>query len=144
MLNDEYFMRIALAEAEKAFQADEVPVGAVITANEKIIARGYNMVEKLNDVTAHAEMLSFTSASSALNGKFLNDCVLYVTLEPCVMCAGASYWTRIGRIVFGAADLKRGFRLANPGILHPATVITGGVMEAECAALLKTYFAGKR
>lgn len=146
ILDDEYFMRAALAEAKEAYAKDEVPIGAVIVANGKIIARGHNLVEQLNDVTAHAEMLAFTAAANNMGGKFLNDCTLYVTLEPCPMCAGAAYWSRIGKIVYGATDEKRGFRLleGQKQILHPSTEVKGGVMVAECAALLTEYFKSKR
>lgn len=144
IFDDAYFMREALKEAEKAFDIDEVPVGAVIVSNENIIARGHNLSEKLNDVTAHAEMQAFTAASEYLGAKFLDDCTLYVTLEPCVMCAGASYWSRINRIVYGAKDEKSGYSLIGTNILHPKTLITQGVLEDECAALLKTFFEQKR
>lgn len=146
LLDDEYFMRAALAEAREALARDEVPVGAVIVASGRIIARGYNQVEKLQDVTAHAEMLAFTAASEFMGGKFLGDCTLYVTLEPCPMCAGAAYWSRLSKIVYGASDDKRGFRLLEGAkkILHPSTLVTGGVLEAECAAMLTDYFRGKR
>jgi tRNA(adenine34) deaminase len=144
ILNDEYFMRIALAEAKMAFQEDEVPIGAVIVANGVVLAKTHNMVERLNDVTAHAEMLAFTAAADHLGGKYLKDCTLYVTLEPCVMCAGASYWTQITRVVFGAHDPKRGYKKLASGVLHPATQITGGLMEEECSSLLIEYFKGKR
>jgi tRNA(adenine34) deaminase len=142
--DDTYFMREALREAKKAFDADEVPVGAVIVVNEKIIARAHNYTERLTDPTAHAEMQAFTAATNHLGAKYLNDCTLYVTLEPCVMCAGASYWSQIGRIVYGAGDDKRGFSAFNKNILHPKTTITGGVLEDECAALIKTFFQAKR
>ena len=146
LLDDEYFMRAALAEAREALARDEVPVGAVIVASGRIIARGYNQVEKLQDVTAHAEILAFTAASEFMGGKFLGDCTLYVTLEPCPMCAGAAYWSRLSKIVYGASDDKRGFRLLEGAkkILHPSTLVTGGVLEAECAAMLTDYFRGKR
>lgn len=144
IFDDAYYMREALKEAEKAFEIGEVPVGAVIVSNETIIARAHNLTEKLNDVTAHAEMQAFTAASEYLGAKFLEDCTLYVTLEPCVMCAGASYWSRISRIVYGAGDEKRGYSLINSDILHPKTLITYGVMEDECAALLKKFFESKR
>ncbi len=142
--NDEYFMREALREAQKAFDADEVPVGAIIVVNEKIIARAHNYTERLTDPTAHAEMQAFTAATNHLGAKYLNDCTLYVTLEPCVMCAGASYWSQIGRIVFGAADEKRGFSTYAKNILHPKTIIVGGVLEVECTTLIKTFFQAKR
>jgi tRNA(adenine34) deaminase len=141
-------MRLALAEAEHAFEQDEVPVGAVIVARNQIIARGHNLCERLNDFTAHAEMQAFTAASEFLNGKHLDQCTLYVTLEPCPMCAGAAFWTRIGRIVYGAEDEKRGFQRwgnhSEKRLLHPKTVIDGGVLEAECSELIKSFFARKR
>lgn len=146
MLDDEYFMRAALAEAKMAYESDEVPVGAVIVANGTIIARGHNLVEKLNDVTAHAELMAFTAAAESLGGKYLKDCTLYVTLEPCPMCAGAAYWTQISRIVFGATDEKRGFRLLQGKIpfIHPGTELKGGILETECSKLIKDYFKAKR
>lgn len=143
-LSDEYFMRAALKEAKLALEEDEVPIGAVIVCNNIIIAKGHNMTEKLNDVTAHAEMLAYTSAASYLNSKYLTDCVLYVTLEPCLMCAGASYWTQIQRIVFGAADEKRGYQRVKYPVMHPATVIEGGVLANESSEMLKAYFRSKR
>lgn len=146
ILGDEYFMRAALAEAKEALLQDEVPIGAVIVANGQIIARGHNMVENLNDVTAHAEMMAFTSAAENLGGKYLKDCTLYVTLEPCTMCAGASFWTQITRIVYGASDEKRGFLQISSAkkILHPTTEVQGGVLESECSEILKSYFKSKR
>lgn len=141
--DDTYFMKRALIEAEIAFDKGEVPVGAVIVCGEKIIARGHNLTEALNDVTAHAEMQAFTAAADFLGGKYLRDCTLYVTLEPCQMCAGASYWTQIGRIVFGASDKVRGFEKCKT-VLHPKTKTTAGVMEEECAQLLKRFFIEKR
>lgn len=143
ILDDEYFMRQALIEAQKAFDADEVPIGAVIVADGKIIARAHNMVERLNDVTAHAEMMAFTAASEAIGGKYLKGCTLYVTLEPCAMCIGASYWTQIDRIVVGAKDEKRGF--LSQGIkLHPQTQYVQGILSEECSDLIVNYFRGKR
>ena len=143
ILDDEYFMRQALAEAEKALVADEVPIGAVIVANGRIIARSHNMVERLNDVTAHAEMMAFTAAAEALGGKYLKGCTLYVTLEPCTMCSGASYWTQIDRIVVGASDEKRGF--LSQGIkLHPQTEYVQGVLADECSEIIVNYFRSKR
>ena len=144
IFSKEYFMQEALKEAEKAFARDEVPVGAVVVSGNRIVGRGFNQTESLNDVTAHAEMLAFTSASGTLNSKYLEECTLYVTLEPCVMCAGASFWTQIGEIVYGAADPKRGFSLVSPSPLHPVTRITAGVLEKECAMLLKEFFKRKR
>lgn len=146
LLDDEYFMRAALAEAREALAKDEVPIGAVITANGRIIARCHNLVEHLNDVTAHAEMMAFTAAANGLGGKYLKDCTLYVTLEPCLMCAGAAYWTQISRVVYGAADEKRGFSTsAGPKkVLHPTTEVKGGVLDEECSTILKDYFKTKR
>ncbi len=144
MFDDEYFMKEALKEAQKAFARDEVPVGAVIVCQKKIIARAHNLTETLNDVTAHAEMQAFTAASNALGGKYLAECTLYVTLEPCVMCAGAAYWTQIGRIVYGASDPKRGYTLLSQSVLHPKTDVTSGVLAEECASLLKKFFLKKR
>lgn len=141
--NDEYFMRKALQEAETAFEKGEVPIGAVITINNRIIARAHNLTETLNDVTAHAEMQAFTAAADFLGGKYLQNCTLYVTMEPCQMCAGAAYWTQIDRIVFGAADLHRGFQHFNTQ-LHPKTKVTGGVLEKECSDLIKKFFIEKR
>lgn len=144
MFDDAYFMREALKEAQKALARDEVPVGAVIVCKNRIIARAHNLTETLNDVTAHAEMQAFTVASNALGGKYLVDCTLYVTLEPCIMCAGAAYWTQIGRIVYGTPDPKRGYTLLPQSILHPKTQVTGGVLGDECARLLKNFFQKKR
>ncbi len=144
IFSDEYFMQEALKEARNAFDADEVPVGAVITINKQIIARAYNQTERLNDVTAHAEMLAFTAAADAIGGKYLKDCTLFVTLEPCTMCAGAAYWTQIGRVVFGASDEKRGFRQTGVRMLHPKTQILTGVLENECEVLMKDFFKRKR
>lgn len=143
ILDDDYFMRQALAEAAKALDADEVPIGAVIVANGRIIARSHNMVERLNDVTAHAEMMAFTAAAEALGGKYLKGCTLYVTLEPCTMCSGASYWTQIDKIVVGAKDEKRGF--LSQGIkLHPQTEYVQGVLADECSEIIVNYFRSKR
>ncbi len=141
---DEYFMKKAFAEALQAFDEGEIPVGAVIVANGKIIARAHNLTETLNDVTAHAEMQAITAASNLLGGKYLNDCVLYVTLEPCAMCAGALGWSQIGRIVYGAPDEKRGFKKFAPEVLHPKTEITDGILEIESAELLQEFFRQKR
>ncbi|MBL4703436.1 MAG: nucleoside deaminase [Flavobacteriales bacterium] len=141
---DDHFMRQALIEAQKAFEQDEVPVGAIIVSKNKIIARTHNFTERLNDFTAHAEMQAFTSASEYLGNKYLNECTLYVTLEPCVMCAGASFWTRIGKVVYGASDERRGYQRLSEPILHPSTEILGGVLEEECGQLLKAFFAKKR
>jgi tRNA(adenine34) deaminase len=140
---DERFMAEALKLAREAAYREEVPVGAVIVSGSRVIARGYNQVETLRDVTAHAEMIAFTAASSFLNGKFLDDCTLYVTIEPCVMCAGASFWSRIGRIVYGAADPKRGYSM-HGNLLHPKTLILGGVLEKECGDLMTSFFRSRR
>ncbi len=142
--SDEHFMKMALKEAYKGFDEDEVPVGAVIVCNNKIIARGHNLTQRLNDFTAHAEMQAFTAATEYLGNKFLNECTLFVTLEPCVMCAGAAFWTRIGKIVYGASDVKRGYKRLNELILHPKTEVVSGIMEKECAELIKTFFQQKR
>ncbi|MGY5355493.1 nucleoside deaminase [Wenyingzhuangia sp. IMCC45467] len=141
--DDDYFMKKALDEAYMAFDKGEVPVGAVIVMNNQIIARGHNLTEQLNDVTAHAEMQAFTAASNFLGGKYLQDCTLYVTLEPCQMCAGASYWTQIGKIVYGASDLQRGYSKLNT-LLHPKTEMVSGIREEECSKLLKDFFLSKR
>ncbi len=137
-------MRIALSEAQKAYDADEIPIGAVLIANKTIIAKTHNMTQRLNDVTAHAEMLAFSAASEYLKAKYLIDCTLYVTIEPCPMCAGAAYWTQISRIVFGAADPKRGYQTLQSSVLHPTTQVTKGVLAKECGSLLQEYFKGKR
>lgn len=144
LYTDEYFMKEALKEAQKAFDKDEVPVGAIIVCHNQVIARAHNSTEMLNDVTAHAEMLAFTAAADYLGGKYLEDCILYVTLEPCVMCAGASYWTQISKLVFGAGDDKRGFLKLKNKIVHPSTLIQGGVLENECRQLLQDFFKKKR
>ena len=141
---DEFFMKEALKEARKAYQLDEVPVGAVVVCENQIIARAHNYTQTLNDVTAHAEMVAFTSAFDFLGGKYLDECTLYVTLEPCVMCAGASYWTRIKKIVFGAYDKKQGFLNLNKTIIHPKSEVLAGVLEKECSKLLKDFFEKKR
>lgn len=142
--SDAYFMKEALKEAEKAFQRDEVPVGAVITCKNQIIARAHNLTETLNDVTAHAEMQAFTAAANTIGGKYLNDCTLYVTLEPCIMCAGAIYWTQLGRIVYGAVDEQRGFTKIRQKILHPKTIVLAGILEQECSRILKEFFRKMR
>jgi tRNA(adenine34) deaminase len=144
LYSDEYFMREALREAQKALDHDEVPVGAVIVWNNRIIARAHNLSETLNDPTAHAEMQAFTAATNTSGGKYLNDCTLYVTLEPCVMCAGASFWVQIGKIVYGAEDEKRGYSLIRQNFLHPKTVVQGGILKEECSKILKEFFAKKR
>lgn len=140
----EYFMQQALKEAQKAFDEDEIPVGAIVVCENRIIGKGYNQTERLNDVTAHAEMLAITAATNFLNGKFLEDCTLYVTLEPCVMCAGAIFWARPDRVVFGASDEKRGFLQKSRDILHPKTELVKGVMEYDSSLLLREFFARKR
>ncbi|MDR2956305.1 MAG: nucleoside deaminase [Prevotella sp.] len=144
ILNDEFYMRQALNEAQQAFEKNEVPVGAVIVCQGRIIARAHNLTETLNDVTAHAEMQAITAAANVLGGKYLTDCTLYVTLEPCPMCAGGLLWSQISKIVYGAKDEKRGYSLFSPAILHPKTEIKGGILETECASLLKLFFQQRR
>ena len=141
---DSDYMRKALAEAEQAAAEDEVPIGAVVVCNNRIIARTHNLTETLHDVTAHAEMQAITAAANALGGKYLNDCTIYVTVEPCPMCAGALAWSQIGRIVYGAPDTKKGYRLVAPKVLHPKTQVVSGVMEEECADIMKEFFQAKR
>ncbi|WP_111707184.1 nucleoside deaminase [Lutibacter citreus] len=141
--DDIYFMKRALQEAQTAFDKNEVPIGAVIVMKNKIIARAHNLTETLNDVTAHAEMQAFTAAADYLGGKYLKECTLYVTLEPCQMCAGASYWTQIGKIVYGAREEKRGF-ISMGTTLHPKTKVVGGILEDDCAKLLTRFFIEKR
>ena len=141
---DEYFMREALKEARTARDLDEVPIGAVIVSNNRVIARGHNLSEQLNDVTAHAEMQAFTAAANYIGGKYLQQCTLYVTLEPCVMCAGAAFWTQIGRVVYGAKDEKRGYSRLGARVMHPKTTIISGVLEDECADLLRVFFQARR
>ena len=143
-MDDNYYMKQALAEARKAEAADEIPIGAVIVCRDQIIARAHNLTETLTDVTAHAEMQAITAAASTLGGKYLTDCTLYVTVEPCVMCAGAIAWAQMGRLVYGASDEKRGYTVFAPNALHPKTAVTRGVMAEECAALMKEFFARKR
>lgn len=138
--DDNYFMKQALNEAHKAYELGEVPVGAVVVSNNQIIARGHNHTEQLNDVTAHAEMIAVTAASNFLQNKYLDDCTLFVTLEPCVMCAGALYWAQLGRLVFAASDDKRGFSRLEQAILHPKTEVVRGVLEPESRQLLKAFF----
>lgn len=137
-------MNEALKEARQAFDEDEVPVGAVIVSSNRIIARSHNLTELLNDVTAHAEMQAVTAAANYLGGKYLNDCTLFVTLEPCNMCAGALYWAQLGRLVYGASDEKRGFTAMNASLIHPKTEVKSGVLAAECGDILKQFFVGKR
>ena len=141
--SDIYYMKQALIEAQKAYDKDEVPIGAIIVIKDTIIARAHNLTETLTDVTAHAEMQAFTSAADYLGGKYLQECTLYVTLEPCQMCAGASYWTQLGKIVFGASDPKRGYQHYKT-TLHPKTKVIGGVLEEECSAIIKKFFINKR
>ncbi|MCD8173168.1 MAG: nucleoside deaminase [Alistipes sp.] len=144
MQEDEKYMRMALDEAREAFARNEVPIGAVVVSGGRVIGRGHNLVETLCDATAHAEMQAITSASESLGGKYLNDCTLYVTVEPCVMCAGASSWSQVGRIVYGAADPKRGYSTVGGQILHPRTGVTGGVLGEECSELVAAFFGKLR
>jgi len=144
MEQDEKYMKMALMEAGEALAEDEVPIGAIIECKGKIVGKGHNMVERLNDPTAHAEMIAITAATEALGGKYLNDCTLYVTVEPCPMCAAALNWSQIGRIVFGASDPKRGFSLFSPTLLHPKTELTSGVLSEDCSSMIKEYFKNKR
>lgn len=144
VLDDNYFMRQALLEAKKAFERGEIPVGAVVVCKERIIARAHNLTELLNDVTAHAEMQAITAAANVLGGKYLKECTLYVTLEPCVMCAGAIAWSQLGKLVIGAEDVKRGYQKYAPSCLHPKTVLVKGVLSEECAELMKSFFVTKR
>ncbi len=143
-MDDTYYMKQALLEARKAMERGEVPVGAVVVCRDRIIARAYNLTETLTDVTAHAEMQAITAAASALGGKYLNECTLYVTVEPCVMCAGAIGWAQIRRLVFGAEDEKRGYRRYAPQALHPKTEVVKGVIGDECATLMKEFFKNRR
>jgi len=142
--DDNYFMKEALKEAHKALEKEEVPVGSVIVCDNQIIARTHNLTQRLTDVTAHAEMQAFTSASDFLGGKYLNECTLYVTLEPCIMCGGASYWTQLKKLVYGAQDIKRGYSQLPENILHPKTEIISGIMADECSELLRQFFKKKR
>lgn len=144
LYSDEAFMKEALKEAQTAFDKEEVPVGAVIVCNNSIIARAHNLTEQLTDVTAHAEMQAITSAMSYLGNKYLSDCTMYVTLEPCPMCAGALFWAQIGKVVFGASDEKRGFRTLSEKMLHPTTQLKSGVLEKEAQHLMKSFFKNKR
>ena len=144
IFSDEYFMKRAYSEAEQAFKEGEVPIGAIVVCQNKIIARAHNLTELLNDVTAHAEMQAITAAANLLGGKYLTECTLYVTVEPCTMCAGALGWSQIDRIVYGASDEKRGFRKYAPAALHPKTEIIGGILENECASLMKEFFERRR
>ena len=142
--DDERYMRMALLEAERAFEADEVPVGAIVVCQGRILAKAHNLTETLHDVTAHAEMQALTAASEALGGKYLDQCTLYVTVEPCIMCAGALGWAQVGAVVFGASDDKRGYGRFAPQALHPRTEVRSGVLEEECAALMKAFFKRRR
>lgn len=144
MADDNFYMRKALEEARRAGEEGEIPVGAVVVCRDTIIAKAHNLTERLTDVTAHAEMQAITAAAEYLGGKYLNDCTLYVTVEPCIMCAGALGWSQLGRLVFGASDEKRGYQRFAPQALHPKTVVVQGVMEEECAQLMKDFFKGKR
>lgn len=144
MEEDVLYMKQALQEAKKAFERGEVPVGAVVVCKNRVIARSHNLTETLNDVTAHAEMQAITAAANYLGGKYLTDCTLYVTVEPCVMCAGAIAWAQMGRLVYGASDEKRGFRRLAPTSLHPKTVLQQGLLEEECALLMKEFFKQRR
>ena len=144
MTTDERYMALALEEARAALAQDEIPIGAVVVANGQVIGRGHNLTETLRDVTAHAEMQAITAAEEWMNGKYLTGCALYVTVEPCVMCAGAIGWSQLGRLVYGASDEKRGFQRFAPQALHPKTVVVSGVLEADCGQLMKDFFKKKR
>ena len=144
VFNDTYFMKQALLEAQAAFQADEIPVGAVVVCRDRIIARAHNQTELLTDVTAHAEILAITAAANALGSKYLDECTLYVTLEPCPMCAGALAWAQLGRLVYGAEDEKRGFMRFGKEMLHPRTKVEHGILQAECGELMVSFFQRKR
>jgi tRNA(adenine34) deaminase len=144
LLPDEYFMRQALAEARRALAVGEIPIGAVVVLDGQIIGRGYNQTEQLHDVTAHAEMLAITAAANFLGNKYLTHCTLYVTVEPCVMCAGASAWSQLGTVVFGASEPKTGYRRHSLGLLHPRTRVRPGVCADDCTALMQTFFQNKR
>ena len=141
---DEKFMREALREAKAAEAEDEIPIGAVIVFAGRVIAKGHNMTERLHDPTAHAEMIAITAATEAMGGKYLNDCTLYVTVEPCPMCAAASAWAPVGRIVYGASDPKRGYSLFTPSLLHPKTEVVSGVLAEECGGMVTEFFRNKR
>lgn len=144
ILGDEYYMKMALSEAEDALLEDEIPIGAVVVLNDKVIGRGHNRTQMLHDVTAHAEMQAITAAANYLGAKYLNDCTLYVTLEPCVMCAGAIAWAQVGTLVYAAKDPKKGYALTNYPILHPKTIVKNGILEDECQSLIKQFFSKKR
>ena len=144
MEQDERYMKDALREAQAAAAEDEVPIGAVITCRGRIIGKGHNMTERLNDPTAHAEMIAITAATEAMGGKYLSDCTLYVTVEPCPMCAGALAWSQIGRVVYGASDPKRGFSQFSPSLMHPKTEVVSGVLAEECGGMVTEFFRNKR
>ena len=144
LYTDDYFMREALKEAQKALGISEVPVGAIVTCRNRIIARAHNQTEKLTDATAHAEMIAVTAAANYLGSKYLNECTLYVTLEPCVMCAGALHWVQLQKLVYGASDLQRGYTLLGKPVLHPKTIVQKGVMAEEAKTLIDTFFRGLR
>lgn len=143
-MTDTDYMKQALIEAQKAYERDEVPIGAIIVCKGRIVARAHNLTEALNDVTAHAEMQAITAAAANIGGKYLNDCTLYVTIEPCPMCAGAIGWSQLGKLVYGAEDEKRGYRRYAPGVLHPKTEVVSGVCADEATALMKEFFKNKR
>ena len=143
-LDDHFFMRIALQEAEKAYELGEIPVGAVIVCNQKVIAKGHNLTERLCDVTAHAEIQAITAAANYFGAKYLPECRLYVTLEPCVMCAGAISWAQIGELIFGSKDLKRGYKRLAPNALHPKTIVREGIMAEESSIMMKSFFKSRR
>lgn len=144
MNTDEQMMRLALREAQQAAEEYEIPVGAILCCGERILARTHNLTERLTDVTAHAEMQALTAAAAVLGGKYLNDCTLYVTLEPCTMCAGAIGWAQLGRLVYGASDIRRGYTVTAPQALHPKTEVIRGILETECTALIKDFFRSRR
>ena len=144
MLTDEYFMHIALRQAQLAFEADEIPIGAVVVAQNTIIAKTFNQVERLQDVTAHAEILAITAAANYLGSKYLKDCTLYVTLEPCPMCGGAIYWSQLGRLVYGASDIRRGCESMEMNVLHPKTTVLKGILAEESRELIRLFFEQKR
>jgi tRNA(adenine34) deaminase len=144
MFDDNFFMKEALKEAQKAYEADEVPIGAVVVANNRVIARAHNLTERLNDVTAHAEMQAITAAANALGGKYLHDCTIYITIEPCIMCAGALAWSQVSRVVYGARDAKKGYTTIGELKLHPKTELASGVCEKDCSELVKKFFLEKR
>ena len=145
-MTDEHYMRLALKEAEKAYTDGEVPVGAIVVMNERIIAKGYNQVEKLTDSTAHAEIIALTAAFNFLGSKYLPEATLYVTIQPCLMCSGALYWSKIGKVIYGAEDVKNGYKrvAGNQSPFHPKTIITGGLLQDECAQLIKGFFKARR